>query len=262
MKNIICIISFSLFFSSVNSQLLISVFEPNQTVDLNNGNIDVTGLASEFELTKYLWLVNEGAQAITLKCKKTEIDMLAGTENVTCWKICPATYDVAGSNPSAFVTVSGVQMTETLGALDTNKSFSAHYKPMNLDGCSLLKYEWFDENDLSTPLASINIRFIHTTGACGVAINESTLRQSSFQVYPNPANENVSIQIEGSPSQLENTVLKIHDVIGKEVFSVKASSLQSGLLNLETSTFNQGIYLVTLSKEETPIFTKRLIISH
>ena len=48
--------------------------------------------------------------------------MLSGTENITCWKICPSSYDVAGTNPSSFVTVAGVQMSETIGALDTNKS--------------------------------------------------------------------------------------------------------------------------------------------
>ena len=262
MKKIISILSISLFITVVNAQISLSVYEPNQSVDLNNGSVDVTGLASQFELVKYLWIVNEGAQAITLKCKKTEIDMLTGTENITCWKICPSAYDVAGSNPSAFVTVSGVQMTETIGALDTNKSFSAHYKPMNIDGCSLIKYEWYDENDLNTPLASINIRFIHTTGTCSISVGEASLTNASFKIYPNPANENVNIQIDGISSQLKNTVLKIHDVIGKEVLSINTSAIQSGLLNLETMRFNQGIYLVTLSKEDMPIFTQRLIINH
>ncbi len=262
MKNLICILSITLFFLSVKSQSILKVYEPNQSVNINNANIDVEGLSSDFELTKYLWIVNEGAQAITLKCKKTEMDMTTGTENITCWKICPSSYDVAGANPSSFVTVGGVEMTETLGSLDTNKSFSAHYKPMNIDGCSLIKYEWYDENDLNTSLASINIRFIHTTGSCTVDLNESFLSDASIQIYPNPANENVSIQINGSSSFLDNTVLKVHDVIGKEVLSINTSTIQSGLLNLETSSFNQGIYLVTLSKYDAPISTQRLVISH
>ena len=262
MKKIITILSISLFITVINAQISLSVYEPNQSVDLNNGSVDVTGLASQFELVEYLWIVNEGAQAITLKCKKTELDMLAGSENITCWKICPSSYDVAGANPSAFVTVSGVQMTETLGPLDTNKSFSAHYKPMNLDGCSLIKYEWYDENDLNTPLASINIRFIHTTGSCSIGEEELEINNPSFQIYPNPANENVNIQIDATSSQLENTILTIHDVIGKEVFSINANAITDGSLSLETNDFNQGIYLVTLTKGNTPIFTQRLVISH
>ena len=153
-------------------------------------------------------------------------------------------------------------MTETLGPLDTNKSFSAHYKPMNLDGCSLIKYEWYDENDLNTPLASINIRFIHTTGSCSIGEDELEMNNPSFQIYPNPANENVNIQIDATSSQLENTMLTIHDVIGKEVFSINANAITAGSLSLETNEFNQGIYLVTLTKGSTPIFTQRLIISH
>ena len=260
MKKIISFLSLSLFITVLNAQL--SLYEPNQTVDLNNGSVDVTGSASQFELVKYLWVVNEGTQAITLKCKKTELDMLTGTENITCWKICPSTYDVAGANPSAFVTVGGVQMTETLGSLDTNKSFSAHYKPMNLDGCSLLKYEWYDENDLNTPLASINIRFIHTTGTCSIGEEELILNDPTLQIFPNPANENVNIQIDGASSQLENTMLTIHDVIGKEVLSINVNSISSGILSLETNDFNQGIYLISLTKDSAPIFTQRLIINH
>ena len=261
MKKIISIFNILLIFNVLSAQTTLSVFEPNQTVDLNNGNVDVVGLASAFDLTKYLWIVNESNQAVTLKCKKTEIDVLSGTENITCWKICPSSYDVAGTNPSSFVTVAGVQMSETIGALDTNKSFTAHYKPMNLDGCSLLKYEWYDENDLTTPLASINIRFIHTTGNCTVGDNRLILNDPTLKIFPNPANEKVNIQVNGTAAQLANTTLTLHDVIGKEVMSINANSLGSSF-TIETNDFNQGIYIVSLNKDNAPIYTHRLIINH
>ncbi len=254
-------ICFALFIS-VNSQIVqLTINEPNMSTDLNNLTIDAEGLPSDFEIEEVLWVVNNNSQALTLQCKKTEINVLSGTENITCWVICPAIYDLAGANPIAFVTVGGNVMTETIGAGDTIKTFSAHYKPMNLDGCSLLKYEWYDENDLMTPLANISIRFLHTTGPCSLSINES-IENDNINIYPNPADDYMRIELEGNILLSNSAKLSIYDIIGKEVFSINASALLSGNVELKTDQFKQGVYIVCLSENDRSIITKRLVINH
>ena len=257
-----------LFDLSVYGQITssISIVEPsNLSSELNSSTIDVTGLASDFELYKALWLVNNTNQAITLKCKKIEVDVLSGTENVTCWKICPMNYDVAGANQSAFVTVGGNQMTETLAAngsgLDTNKSFTAHYKPMNIDGCSLMRYEWYDENDLNTPLAAIDIRFIHTTGNCSVSDNIS-FSKPEFKLFPNPADDLLRIKLDVPFNNMDNYTLSIVDVIGKKVEELNINSFGSSTLDLKVKSLKQGIYMVSLSTGNSIVQTQRLIIKH
>ena len=49
----------------------------------------------------------------------------------------------------------------------------------------------------------------------------------------------MNIQINGTASQLENSTLTIHDVIGKEVLSLNANSIGRSL-TLETNNFNTG----------------------
>lgn len=250
------------------SQVTISIVDPaNPSVDLNNTVVDKSGSASDFEIVKYLWLINNTNQNITLKCKKIELDVLAGTENVTCWKICPMTYDVAGANPSAFVTVGGVQMTENLGpnvnALgdDTCKSFAGHYKPMNIDGCSLMRYEFYDVNNLNTPLASIDVRFIHTTGACIVS-DDINVKTTEFKIFPNPADELLRIQVDGMVGNYNRLSFSIVDIIGKTVLNRELDSFKNGSSDIDVSGLKQGVYIVSMSDGNTVIQTKRLIIKH
>jgi len=268
MENIyskLSLIVFSLLIiTSINAQILpLEILETkNLTLDQNGATIDEIGLASDFEIYKGLWVVNPNSQAITLKCKKTEIDMISGTESVTCWNICPSTWDVAGANTPAFVSVGGVEMTETAGANDTIKTFSAHYKPMNFDGCSMLKYEWYDENNLNTALASVNIRFIHSaTGACSASINENI--DYSFDIFPNPANKSINITLDDNINTNDNISLDIYDIIGKKVFSSDIKSLNNkNQISLSTANLRQGVYLVSISRNGNTIATNRLMIEH
>ena len=66
--SLVCLVTISVYGQITIS---ISIVEPsNLSSELNSSTIDVTGLASDFELYKALWLINNTNQAITLKCKK------------------------------------------------------------------------------------------------------------------------------------------------------------------------------------------------
>jgi len=143
------------------------------TTNLHQHVIEVNGSSSASELVKPLFVVNNSNQALSLKCKKTELVMLAGTYNATCWVLCPP-FELAGTNP-----IQTSPFAETVAPNDTVFSFAAYYKPMNLDGCSLIKYDWYDENDLITPLATVFIKFIH--GQCYVC-NLTNTTYSNVQV--------------------------------------------------------------------------------
>ena len=270
MKNLILLVTVFTGILPFQSQIVnpLIIVEPDDvSVDVNNLTVDETGLSSDFELDKSLWVINTTTHAITLKCKKIEIDVLSGTENVTCWKLCPLNFDVAGANPSQFVTVGGNQMTETVEASgntnggDTIKSFSGHYKPMNIDGCSLMRYEWYDENDLNTALASVNVRFIHTSGPCSVS-DEISHTLPDFKLFPNPANDIVRIEMNGVHENSINYTLSIVDIIGKKVIEKNMASFKNSFAEIEVSDLKQGIYIVSLENASTTIQTERLIVKH
>ncbi|MAP02019.1 MAG: hypothetical protein CMD01_04290 [Flavobacteriales bacterium] len=266
MKKVILLLGVFLITSAINAQVSISIVDPtNPSVDLNNTMIDKSGSASDFEIVKSLWLINNTNQNLTLKCKKIEVDVLAGTENVTCWKICPMNYDVAGANPSAFVTINGVEMTENFdpngsaSGNDTVKSFAGHYRPMNIDGCSLMRYEFYDVNNPNTPLASVDIRFIHTSGTCTVS-DDIVAEIPEFKLFPNPANELLNFQVDNLTQNLNNLSFSIVDIIGKTVLYRELDSFKNSSSQIDVSLLKQGVYIVSMSDGENILQTQRLII--
>lgn len=222
--------------------------------DVNQTTIEEIGQASDNEIIKVIWVINTGPTALTVKCKKTEIDVLSGTMNTTCWKLCPSVYDWAGAVTSGFVTLGGNQMIETVDPGDTIKTFAGHYKPENLDGCSLFKYDFYDENDLNTALASVNVRFIHTTGTCTVGVEESDVNVL-IKLVPNPASQNVNINMAGV-EDFNDFSIEIYDMLGKKVSSISQITT-SNTLNIED--YNKGLYFISIMRNGVLIKTSKLI---
>lgn len=222
--------------------------------DINQTTTEEIGLASDNEIIKVVWVVNTGNTALSLKCKKTEIDVLSGTMNTTCWKLCPSVYDGAGAVVSGFVTLGGNQMIETVAPGDTIKTFAGHYKPENLDGCSLFMYEWYDENDLNTSLASVGIRYIHTTGTCTAGVEESDLNVA-IMLLPNPASQNVNINM-SEIYDFNDISIEIYDMLGKKVSSIAQVGPNN---NLNVSEFKNGMYFISIMKNGSLIKTSKLI---
>jgi len=251
-------IKFTLFLSLVSLGLLaqtpLKIVEPSDlATDVNNTTLTVNGSSTDSDMEAIVWVVNNGSSSLDLKCKKSEIDVLAGTENTTCWKLCPTTYDVAGSKPVVLVNISGTQMVETAAVGDTVKSFVGHYKPMNLDGCSLFKYEWYDSNDMNTALATIYVRFVHTTGQCTAAIEE--IPKIDVSIYPVPANDELKISTSELPGG--NLQVEFYDILGKKVNS-KNISLQS--TNIDVSYMNEGVYFAKFIHKGQVVKTKKFVI--
>ena len=222
--------------------------------DVNQATIEEIGQASDNEIIKVIWVINTGTTALTVKCKKTEIDVLSGTMNTTCWKLCPSVYDWAGAVTSGIVTLGGNQMIETVAPGDTIKSFAGHYKPENIDGCSLFKYDWYDENDLNTALASVNVRFIHTTGTCTAGVEESDVNVA-IKLLTNPASQKVNIKMSGVVD-FSDFSIEVYDMLGKKVSSISQITT-SNTLNIEE--YNKGLYFISIMRNGVLIKTSKLI---
>lgn len=76
----------------------------------------------------------------------------------------------------------------------------------------------------------------------------------SFSMYPNPANELVSIQLNNS----KNGTVKIVDLVGNVIYSEAISSSKT----LNTSEFKNGIYFVTIESEGNKMTSRKLVVRH
>ena len=248
------VLGFFLFSFSILAQ--IELFDPSRISggDVNNDTMLVTGLSSDWELEQSLWVVNSGSQDITLLCKKTEIDVVTGTENIACWKYCPANYDVAGANPISFISLAGVNMTETLMPLDTNKSFSSHYKPQGNAGASMIRYEWYDINDTTTSLATVNVVF----DALPASINEFN-QTDNIDLFLDAQLRQVQINLDGATSSSKYS-FQIFDLIGK-INLVRPINPQIEKQYISLEKINSGLYVFAVLKDEQVIFTKKIVVN-
>lgn len=87
------------------------------------------------------------------------------------------------------------------------------------------------------------------------AVGVKELNQApSFSMYPNPANDLVSIQLNNS----KNGTVKIVDLVGNIVYSETISSSKT----LNTSEFKNGIYFVTIESEGQRMTSRKLVVKH
>ncbi|MDR3681954.1 MAG: T9SS type A sorting domain-containing protein, partial [Flavipsychrobacter sp.] len=75
----------------------------------------------------------------------------------------------------------------------------------------------------------------------------------NYKVYPNPAQDEVTIEGEGSTAQLE-----IYDMSGKQIWT-KAVTFKGGLVKVPLS-LPTGVYTIKLTDEQGNYFADRLLI--
>lgn len=254
MRKIYLLIIMLAFVSAGIAQLKI-VDPANPTVDVNGQTLEVIDLPSAGSLDQSLFIINTGTQSLTMVCTRTEVDGLLGTQNATCWQICPPSVNT-GSRPVYTVNLSGTNLTETAAPGDTIKSFEAHYYPQGLDGCSLFKYEWKNETT-GTVYGEVYVRFIHqTSGTCTASVNEVAV---DFNVYPNPVDNNLNVTLNDAYSSDLN--VKIVDMLGKVVSNTKLSA-GSVYASISTDGLVEGVYFVNFSTADKVMMTKKIVVRH
>jgi len=220
------------------------------TTNVDGMTLDKSGNPASVEFVDYLWVVNEGSSSLELKVKRTEVDVQAGTENATCWKVCPAAV-AAGSQP---VLVSA--FSEEIAVGDTNATFSAHHYLNGQDGCSLYKYEWVDAATESQVYATVFIRFLHNTSTtCTASDNE--IEDVTFEMYPNPSNDVVNISSDYTSSDAS---IVVSNILGQQELSMNMSN--TGLTTIPVDQLSNGVYFVSISQNGKVLKTEKLVVRH
>ena len=106
--------------------------------------------------------------------------------------------------------------------------------------------------DINKELYSVNLGGSIFKIAGGVlSVDEN--QEQQFIIYPNPANDIVSIKLQ--TQVMEH--LKISDVKGSIMY---AETLQSNQKQLNTSSFAKGMYFITITTKQGAKFVKKLMI--
>jgi YVTN family beta-propeller protein len=90
----------------------------------------------------------------------------------------------------------------------------------------------------------------------GTGIGSQSYVKEKITIFPNPANDFLTIKISLMPNEIAS--LKISDITGKEMFSLKEVPSTS---KIQTSDFSDGIYFCQI-KTKREIITQKFIVQH
>lgn len=90
-----------------------------------------------------------------------------------------------------------------------------------------------------------------------VSIQEPNAEALNVKVYPNPTTDLVNIQI--SHSTLEQVIVSIIDLQGKEVYNGKYAAINS-VIGVNTASYSRGTYILTLKDKNNLVLGTYKII--
>jgi hypothetical protein len=183
---------------------------------------------------------NNGTSPKTLRMIRQEIIVLPNTENYFCWESCysPATDTSTGNL-----------------VLNSNAVFNdmfLDYKPSGQLGESVVRYIIQNIADLNDT-ASLLVRY----NATPTSISEITVAPKLNSLFPNPANNNVTVNFAVNAGQAS---IEVKNVLG-QVQIIAPIVAGSKSTNLNVSDLPSGIYFVSLKSNGNIIDTKRLVVN-
>jgi hypothetical protein len=93
---------------------------------------------------------------------------------------------------------------------------------------------------------------------CSLGIRESLGFIEGFKVYPNPTNNNFTVETE---NEIGEAALTIYDMYGRQCHFTSVE-LNTNTLSVSTSGYPDGIYFVQLKQENGQVSNRKLVISN
>lgn len=212
-------------------------------VVVNNDSIYLTGDKATELMEIRLSVTNNRATAVSLKLRKTEIQLMEGAESSFCWGECY----------TPFVCVSPMAITIQPMGCDRN-SFVGDYRPFGVEGTSIVRYTFFDPSDTTFQQSTT---VFYQIGGSGM--NQNSGFEEMVKVYPNPASDFLRISIPvAMQSDCAATLLNIQGQMVINEFV--AAGRQEVSLNI--AELPAGLYFLTLSDRKGARAAFKVSISH
>lgn len=234
------------------SFIVVTISTMGQNLSLSNDNgplamdetIYIWGDSGQYStIYCYLHVTNNSAADIDVLLKKTEIDILAGTENSFCWGNCYL--------PIVFVSPDFI----TIGAGQTNElSFSGDYMPKGQVGLSTILYTFYNK---SNPADSVAVNVVFGSGTASIDGIET---ENELAAYPNPATSQVNFTYQSENIQ-DQAQLIIMSAAGSEVYRAEMPNDNSPF-SIDLSNFNSGIYYYSVLVNGRASEVRKLVVMH
>jgi hypothetical protein len=225
----------------------LSVFAQNLTLSkgttnyLNGDTITVGGDASTI-LVCLIDVTNNSANTLSVKCSRTNINVVSGSTNSFCWNTC--WNDNTSTSPLPVIIESDSTATE----------FTGDYNGHSNSGVSIIRYRFFDMNNIADSVCFFG-KFVATLG-----VNENSTGAEISDAYPNPASSYTNINYKLTAGDNSANII-ISNLLGQKVVSIPVNE-KEGKIRIETGMLNDGIYFYSFILKNKVVYTKKLIVKH
>jgi hypothetical protein len=211
---------------------------------VNGSYVLVNGNASSSDISQNLWVQNNTTDTLNMRVTKIELDVVPNTMNATCWEVCPPS-DTAGQFPTE---------TSPIIRMDPaaiEYSFAAHQYPGGISGCSHFRFIFF--GDGSNYRDSVDIYFTHGQN-CNTPASVNNQQQIAFDVFPNPAKDILSLNIDENINEGE---IVITNLLGVSVSRQNIANL-NGSKEISVANLENGIYQLSIISDKKIIGTRSI----
>ncbi len=143
----------------------------------------------------------------------------------------------------------------TLFAGDTQGSTDGDISSASFNQPNGIYFNTTDNSLYVTEFGSKNLRIISDVN---LSINQETLSNSGLTLYPNPVESVLNLKIERSLTS-SNYSITIYDFLGKIIYNENAITLTNSSVNIDTSAWNSGIYLLKIESTNGLLQSKKII---
>ncbi len=243
MKKVFFLFFCTLFLASFAQAQGLQIINPADGAILNGSFTTVSGNPASADISKSLWVKNLSGSTLAIKVTRIELAIVSGTDNATCWDFCPPQI-AAGSQP--------VQVSVTVSLADSaqENSFAGHLYPNNNSGCSHYRYIFSDST--AGVIDSVDIYFSHGA-VCVTSVEELAEIGQSLQLFPNPAQEQLNIDLGQS---IEKGELFISNSLGQIVYRQNLQGT-ANVLQVPLKDLDNGIYSITIIADKKRLATQR-----
>lgn len=241
-KSVLLLSLFSILVLGINAQSLTLLdLEGNEV--LNGQEFEIVDVPTAGEITFHIKVQNSSENSLDVLVKKVYIDVIDGTMNMFCWGQC--------FGPTTFVAPNAVPIAS--GETTTDEFFSGHYMPSGIEGASIIRYVFFDANNVND---STYVTVSYVGGFTGISTPEADFSISG--IYPNPATSVANIDYSFTDG-VNDAKIFLNDLTGSRVKEITLSGF-SGTASFDISDLRNGVYFYTIVRNDEILKTSKLII--
>lgn len=250
-KNILkaALIFGSAFFISAQAKAQVS----SEVRDFYNSNVMTNdtayfwvnlGSAHAYNFNQY----NISTNPVTYKVRKVNMQLMSGAQSNFCLYHNNDAGDPQSQCYIPTVTLSG---TFTTDPGEYNTLLADFNAGTTTPGVSIVRYTFFD---MSNANDSVILTLVYNVTPVGIAESFGT---TLGEPYPNPATSHVSVAYQFSNENGGNAT--VTDLSGNIIY-VQALSSKEGMLQLETSSWAKGVYMISLTDENGMAARRKIVV--